>query len=181
MELHPPVNRRRQGNTTVRVMLGAAFAAAVLAAAPSRAEDAVVTYKSLAPDVAFDLARAALAQCRKDGFQVAVVVIDRFGQPLVMLRDRYAGLGARATAKGKAWTAVNFGHDTSELLKNIHDGQLSPGLASLPNVVMLSGGLVIESGGSMLGGVGVAGAPGGDKDEACAKAGLAAIRDKLDF
>src|SRR5579872_1962280 len=108
-------------------MLGAAFAAAVLAAAPSRAEDAVVTYKSLAPDVAFDLARAALEQCRKDGFQVAVVVIDRFGQPLVMLRDRYAGLGARATAKGKAWTAVNFGHDTSELLKNIHDGQLSPG------------------------------------------------------
>jgi uncharacterized protein GlcG (DUF336 family) len=162
------------------VLTGLAVAAAV-AGPPARAEEAVVTYKSLAPDVAFDLAKAALAQCRKDGLQVAVVVIDRFGQPLVVLRDRYAGLGAISTATGKAWTAVNFGRDTSELAKAIHDGQLSAGLASLPNVVMLAGGMVIASGGSVVGGVGVAGAPGGDKDEACAKAGLAAIQDKLDF
>lgn len=162
------------------VLTGVAAAAGV-AASPARAEEAVVTYKSLAPDVAFDLAKAALAQCRKDGLQVAVVVIDRFGQPLVVLRDRYAGLGAISTATGKAWTAVNFGRDTSELAKAIHDGQLSAGLASLPNVVMLAGGMVIASGGSVVGGVGVAGAPGGDKDEACAKAGLAAVQDKLDF
>jgi uncharacterized protein GlcG (DUF336 family) len=165
----------------MRILLGAVIAATVLAAAPSRADEAIVTYKSLAPDVAFDLARAALQQCRKDGFQVAVVVIDRFGQPLVMLRDRYAGLVASATAKGKAWTAVNFGHDTSDLLKSIAAGQLSAGLATLPNVVMLAGGLLIQSGGSTVGGVGVAGAPGGDKDEACAKAGLSAIQEKLDF
>ncbi len=167
-----------------RVMLAAVTATVLLAAlspAPSRAEDAIVTYKSLAPDAAYDLARAALEQCRKDGFQVAVVVIDRFGAPLVMLRDRYAGLAAPATATGKAWTAVNFGRDTSDLLKAIHAGQLSPGLANLPNVVMLAGGLVIEAGGALVGGVGVAGAPGGDKDEACAKAGLESIRDRLDF
>ena len=166
-----------------RILVGLAglAVATTLAAASARAEDAVVTYKSLAPDVAFDLAKAALAQCRKDGLQVAVVVIDRFGQPLVVLRDRYAGLGAISTATGKAWTAVNFGRDTSELAKAIHDGQLSAGLASLPNVVMLAGGMVIASGGSVVGGVGVAGAPGGDKDEACAKAGLAAVQDKLDF
>lgn len=165
----------------MRGLLASLAVAAALAALPARAEEAVVTYKSLAPDVAFDLAKAALAQCRKDGFQVAVVVVDRFGQPLVVLRDRYAGLGAISTATGKAWTAVNFGRDTSELAKAVHDGQLSAGLASLPNVVMLVGGLVIQSGGSVIGGVGVAGAPGGDKDEACAKAGLAAVQDKLDF
>lgn len=165
----------------MRGLLASLAVAAALAALPARAEEAVVTYKSLAPDVAFDLAKAALAQCRKDGFQVAVVVVDRFGQPLVVLRDRYAGLGAISTATGKAWTAVNFGRDTSELAKAVHDGQLSAGLASLPNVVMLVGGLVIQSGGSIIGGVGVAGAPGGDKDEACAKAGLAAVQDKLDF
>jgi uncharacterized protein GlcG (DUF336 family) len=166
-----------------RILVGLAglAVATTLAAVPARAEEAVVTYKSLAPDVAFDLAKAALAQCRKDGLQVAVVVIDRFGQPLVVLRDRYAGLGAISTATGKAWTAVNFGRDTSELAKAIHDGQLSAGLASLPNVVMLAGGMLIASGGSVVGGVGVAGAPGGDKDEACAKAGLAAVQDKLDF
>ena len=163
-----------------RILAGLAVAA-VFAAGPARAEEAVVTYKSLAPDVAFDLAKAALAKCRKDGLQVAVVVIDRFGQPLVVLRDRYAGLAVIPTATGKAWTAVNFGRDTGELIKSIRDGQLSAGLANLPNVVMLVGGLVIQSGGSIIGGVGVAGAPGGDKDEACAKAGLAAVQDKLDF
>jgi uncharacterized protein GlcG (DUF336 family) len=165
----------------VKRIMFAAATATILAAAPSRAEDAIVTYKSLAPDTAFELAHAALEQCRKDGFQVAVVVIDRFGAPLVMLRDRYAGLAAPATATGKAWTAVNFGRNTGDLIKAIRDGQLSPGLANLPNVVMLAGGLVVEAGGALLGGVGVAGAPGGDKDEACAKAGLDAIRDKLDF
>jgi len=160
----------------------AALLALTSAAIPSaRAEDATVTYKSLAPDIAFEIAHAALNRCRKDGFQVAVVVIDRFGQPLVMLRDRFAGLAAPATATSKAWTAVNFGRDTAELMKMMRDGQLSPGLANLPNVVMLVGGLIVQSGGSMLGGIGVAGAPGGDKDEACAKAGLKAVQDKLDF
>jgi len=159
----------------------AALAATLLAASPVRAEEAIITYKSLAPDTAFELARAALEQCRKDGFQVAVVVIDRFGAPLVLLRDRYAGLAAPTTATGKAWTAVSFSRNTADLVKAIRDGQLSPGLANLPNVVMLAGGLVIEAGGSLVGGIGVAGAPGGDKDEACAKAGLEQIRDKLDF
>jgi len=156
-------------------------AAALLAGASGRAEDAIVTYKSLAPDIAFEMARAALEQCRKDGFQVAVVAIDRFGQPLVVLRDRYAGLGAISTATGKAWTAVNFGRNTSELIKSIQSGQLSAGLANLPNVVMLAGGMVVQAGGSTLGGIGVAGAPGGDKDESCAKAGLSAVQDKLEF
>lgn len=158
-------------------------AALMMAAAPApvRAEEAIVTYKSLAPDVAFELARAALQRCRQDGFQVAVVVIDRFGAPLVMLRDRYAGLIAADTAMGKAYTAVNFGHDTSELLKSIHDGAFNADLAKLPKIVMLSGGVVIHASASLVGGVGVAGAPSGDKDEACAKAGVDAVRDKLDF
>jgi uncharacterized protein GlcG (DUF336 family) len=157
------------------------MAALLITASAAKSEDAVVTYKSLAPDVALDMARAALDRCRKDGFQVAVVVIDRFGQPLVVLRDRYAGLAAIPTATSKAWTAVNFSHDSSELIGMLKSGQLSPGLAKLPNVAMLSGGLIVQSGGSILGGIGVAGAPGGDKDEACAKAGLAAVQDRLDF
>jgi len=156
-------------------------AALLLVAAAARAEDAIVTYKSIAPDTALDLAKAALQQCRKDGYQVAVVVLDRFGAPLVALRDRYAGIGAYDIATGKAWTAVNFTLDTSEFVKRTKDGALSPGLAAMPKVTPLAGGLVIEAGGSLLGGVGVAGAPGGDKDEACAKAGLDAVRDKLDF
>ena len=162
-----------------RIVLAAALALA--AALPARAEEAVVTYKSIAPDIAFDLARTALNKCRKDGYQVAVVVLDRFGAPLVEMRDRFAGIGAMDIATGKAWTAVNFSQDTAEFLKKLKDGTLSPGLASLPKVTPLDGGIIIQAGGSILGGVGVAGAPGGDKDEACAKAGLESVQDKLDF
>lgn len=163
------------------IMSGFAAAVCLAVAMPCRADEAIVTYKSLAPDTALELARAALQQCRKDGYQVAVVVIDRFGQPLVILRDRYAGLAAIDTATGKAWTAVNFTRDTSDLVQAIKSGELSAGLANLPKVTMLAGGLVIKAGGALVGGVGVAGAPGGDKDELCAKAGVAAIQDKLDF
>ncbi len=162
-----------------RITLAAALS--IAAAMPAWADEAIVTYKSIAPDIAFDLARAALNKCRKDGYQVAVVVLDRFGAPLVALRDRYAGIGAYDIATGKAWTAVNFSIDTAEFVKRIKDGMLSPSLANLAKVTPLVGGLIIQAGGSVLGGVGVAGAPGGDKDEACAKAGIEAVQDKLEF
>jgi len=159
-----------------RIILTAALAFA--AALPARAEEAVVTYKSIAPDIAFDLARTALNKCRKDGYQVAVVVVDRFGLPLVVVRDRFANSLALRVAEGKAWTSVTFIRDTSALLR---DNVISPALARQPKVTAQVGGLVIEAGGSLLGGVGVSGAPGGDKDEACAKTGLESVQDKLDF
>jgi uncharacterized protein GlcG (DUF336 family) len=164
-----------------RIVYIAMTALSLAVASPARAAEGVITYKSLNPDTAFDLARAALQQCRKDGYQVAVVVLDRFGDPLVELRDRFAGIGAMDIAHGKAWTAVNFSEDTAEFVKRVKDGTISPGLANLPRVTPLVGGLIIQAGGSILGGVGVAGGPGGDKDEACAKAGLAAVQDKLEF
>jgi uncharacterized protein GlcG (DUF336 family) len=164
-----------------RIMLAGVAAMIFAAALPARAAEGIITYKSLAPDVAYDLARASLSQCRKDGYQVAVVVLDRFGAPLVALRDRYVGIGAWEIATGKAWTAVNFNRDTSEFVKGLKDGTISAGVANMPRVTPLVGGLVIQAGGSLLGGVGVAGAPGSDKDEACAKAGLESIRDKLEF
>jgi uncharacterized protein GlcG (DUF336 family) len=158
--------------------------AAVLALGASSvmaADDAIVVYKSLSPETALEAAQAALKQCRADGFQVAVAVVDRFGQAQVMLRDRFAGLPAADTATSKAYTALGFHAATGDLAKSIRSGQMDPGLARLPHVAMLAGGLVIEAGGAVLGGIGVAGAPGGDKDEACAKAGLDAIRDRIEF
>jgi uncharacterized protein GlcG (DUF336 family) len=163
------------------LILAVAAAVSIAAALPVRAAEGIITYKSLAPDVAFDLARAALNQCRKDGYQVAVVVVDRFGTPLVMLRDRYAGSLGLKVAQGKARTAQAFTRDTSELVKMVKSGELEPRLVDLPEVVFLAGGLVIQAGGSTLGAVGVSGASGSDKDEACAKAGLAAVQDKLEF
>ncbi|OQW59272.1 MAG: hypothetical protein A4S14_04615 [Proteobacteria bacterium SG_bin9] len=156
-------------------------AAAALVASSAAAQDATVTYKSLSPELALELARATLADCQKRGFQIAVAVVDRFGTPQVMLRDRFAGPHTPTTATGKAWTAATFRTSTTELNAISQPGMMQAGLRNLPNVVMIGGGIPVDAAGSLLGAVGVSGAPGGDADEACAKAGVAAIRDKLDF
>jgi uncharacterized protein GlcG (DUF336 family) len=161
-------------------MIGAMLLA--LGTAPAVAgDDALVIYKSLSPEVALEAAQAALKKCRDNGFQIAVAVVDRFGQTQVMLRDRFAGPPAPDAAVAKAYTALSFRAATSDLSKSIKSGQLDPGLARLPRVSMLGGGLMIEAAGTLLGGIGVSGAPGGERDDECAKAGLDAIRDKLDF
>jgi uncharacterized protein GlcG (DUF336 family) len=148
---------------------------------PGHAQEPLVTYKMLSPEIALDSARAALAECRKRGYQVAVAVVDRFGVTQVMLRDRFAGAHTPATAAGKAWTAASFRTDTSALMAVSQPGMPQAGLRNLPGVVILGGGMIIEGAGSMVGAVGVSGAPGGDADDACAKAGIDAIRDRLDF
>src|SRR6188472_1608817 len=136
----------------------------LLPAAPARAQDALVTYKSLSPEIALDLARAALGECRKRGYQVAVAVVDRFGVTQVMLRDRFAGAHTPATAVGKAWTAASFRTDTSALMAISQPGMPQAGLRNLPGAVILGGGIIIEGAGSLVGAIGVSGAPGGDAD-----------------
>ncbi len=161
--------------------LVSALAVALSLVAPVRAQDALVTYKSLSPELALDLARAALGECRKRGYQAAVAVVDRFGVTQVMLRDRFAGAHTPATAAGKAWTAASFRTNTTGLFALTQPGMPQAAVRNLPGAVILGGGLVIEAGGSLVGAVGVSGAPGGDADDACAKAGIDAVRDRLDF
>ena len=161
--------------------LVSALAVALFLAAPVRAQDALVTYKSLSPELALDLARAALGECRKRGYQAAVAVVDRFGVTQVMLRDRFAGAHTPATAAGKAWTAASFRTNTTDLVASTQPIMPQAALRNLPGAVVLGGGLIIEAGGSLVGAVGVSGAPGGDADDACAKAGIDAVRDRLDF
>ena len=93
-----------------------------------RADEAIVTYKSIAPDTALELARAALATCRNNGYQVAVVVIDRFGGQLVLLRDRFAGLPSAGTANDKAYTALSFRRAAANSPRRSRPGSLAPGL-----------------------------------------------------
>jgi uncharacterized protein GlcG (DUF336 family) len=153
----------------------------MLAPTVAQAQEAVVTYKSIGLELALDAAQAALKDCQKRGYQVAVAVVDRFGTPQVLLRDRFAGPHTPPTATGKAWTSATFRNSTTELNAISQPGMMQAGLRNLPNVVIIGGGVMIEGGGAMLGAIGVSGAPGGDADELCAKAGVAAIQDKLDF
>jgi len=104
-----------------------AFATALtaLAVSPVRADDAaLVIYKSLTPELALEAAQAAMKTCRDNGYQIAVAVVDRFGQPQVLLRDRFAGMPAPDTATRKAYTALSFRASTADLAKSVRDGQL---------------------------------------------------------
>ena len=156
--------------------------ALLLAATSGVSAQGAATYatRSLTPEAALRVAQAALKDCARRGYQVAVTVTDRGGVPLVMLRDRFAGLHTPDTAGGKAYTAVSFKLDTLAFSKATQADSLS-GIRHLPRVVAVGGGRIIESAGALVGGIGVSGAPGGEADDACARAGIAAIQDDLDF
>ena len=166
---------------TRSVLITTVAAAALGMAAPAAAEKMLDSFMSLSVAGAQKAAQAALAHCQKEGFTVAVAVVDRGGQPLVMLRDPLAGAHTSQTAINKASTAVSFRTDTTELAETTQAGKPSSGIRQLPNVIAVGGGVVIRAKGSIVGGIGVSGAPGGDSDEACAKAGMAAINDAIEL
>lgn len=148
---------------------------------PVFAQDALVEMKTMSPETALKLASASLKSCREQGFQVAVAVVDRMGVTQVMLRDRFAGAHTPDTAERKAWTAVSFREDTLALSESTQADSPQSGVRHVTNALMLGGGVPVEAGGSVVGGVGISGAPGGPQDDACARAGIDAISDDLEF
>jgi uncharacterized protein GlcG (DUF336 family) len=156
-------------------------AAIVLGAASAvQAQDATFSVRVLTPETALKAAQAALARCRTAGFQVAVAVVDRMGVTQVMLRDRFAGPHTPDMAIAKGWTAVSFRTNTTDLAAATQSGTQS-GVRHRPGVAAVGGGLMIEAGGSLLGAIGVSGAPLGRDDDVCAAAGIAAIKDSLEL
>ncbi len=159
-----------------------AFAVLLLcASAGAQAQDATFATKSLTPETALKAAQAALESCRKAGYQVGVAVSDRAGVPQVVLRDRFGGVHTVRIAIDKAWTSASFRIPTSQLATETQAGRPMSGLRSSPRVTAFGGGVPIEAAGSTLGAIGVSGAPGGEADEACARAGIKAIADSLEF
>jgi uncharacterized protein GlcG (DUF336 family) len=156
-------------------------AALGLATPASFAQGATHSVRVLTPEAALKASQAAFASCRLSGYQVAVAVVDRFGIAQTMVRDRFAGPHTPETAINKAWTAVSFRTNTTDLARASQPGQPSSGLRGLPRFVGLGGGVLIEAGGSIVGAIGISGAPSGDADDVCAKAGIAAIRDELEL
>ncbi|MBV9189839.1 MAG: heme-binding protein, partial [Betaproteobacteria bacterium] len=145
------------------------------------AADATFAIKLLTPETALKAAQAALARCRSNGYQVTVAVTDRMGVVQVLLRDRFAGPHTADMAAAKAYTAVSFRTNTTELADATQPGKPQSGIRNRPGVAAVGGGLMIEAGGSLLGAIGVSGAPGGKEDDACAAAGIAAVREDLEL
>lgn len=162
-------------------MRTALAAVLICAAAWAHAQDATFTVRLMTGETALAAARAALESCRKAGYQVTVAVVDRSGVTQVVLRDRFAGPHTVDMAVDKAWTAVSFRTSTAALADATVSGKPLSGLRERARVAAVGGGLVIEGAGAMLGGIGVSGAPGGERDEACARAGIAAVQNQLDF
>ena len=137
--------------------------------------------KVLTPETALKAAQAALAKCRASGFQVTVAVVDRMGVVQVLLRDRFAGPHTTEMASAKAYTAASFRTNTTALAEATQPGRPQSGIRNRPGVAAVGGGMMIEAGGSLLGAIGVSGAPGGREDDACAEAGIAAIREDIEL
>ena len=162
------------------IVLAAVLALTVLRGAAAE-EDALVELKVLSPATALELAQAALRSCQDTGYQVAVSVVDRFGVPQVLLRDRFAGPHTPETARRKAWTAVSFRTDTETLSTLTAAGESLSGIRFVSEALMVGGGVPVEAAGSLVAGIGVSGAPGGAADDTCARAGIEAIADKIAF
>ncbi len=163
-----------------RLLFGATVLAFIAPPLGARAEG-LVTYRTLSPDLALELAQATLKACRKEGYQVAVSVVDRAGNLQVTLRDRLAGPHTPEVARRKAWTAVSFRTDTVTMSEATSSGAEQSGVRFVADALMVGGGVPVRAQGSVVGGVGVSGAPGGKLDDACARVGIEAIIEKLEF
>ena len=139
----------------------------------------VLTVKTIGYELARDIANATLLECRKQGYQVSVVVVDRSGILQVAVRDELAPRFTLEIAERKANTVIMSGIDTGVFVKNRSDIQQE--INHIDGLIMMRGGVLIEAAGAKLGAVGVSGAPGGDKDEACALKAISLIKDRLDF
>jgi uncharacterized protein GlcG (DUF336 family) len=152
-----------------------------LALSCSAGAQATFSVKILTPETALKAAQAALKKCRDAGYQATVAVVDRMGVTQVLLRDRFAGPHTVDMASAKAYTAVSFRTSTGELADATQAGRAQSGIRHRPGVAAVGGGLMIQAGGSLLGAIGVSGAPGGKEDETCAAAGIEAIREDIEL
>jgi uncharacterized protein GlcG (DUF336 family) len=133
--------------------------------------------KVLTMDVAHSIAQEALAKCRADGYKVTVLVVDGLNAPKALLRDDGATASTTEVAKMKA-TATMLYNRPSGPAQPLPPGTAAPP-ATIPGTINAQGGVPIKVGDVTIGAVAVSGAPGGDKDAACANAALAKVADKL--
>jgi len=154
--------------------------ASLLATGAVSAEEPPValTVQRLHVDLAVKAAQATIAHCRKKGLNVAVTIIDRGGHVQASIRDTMAMPITVPISKQKAYAAMNFNLPTSDL-EGRFTSPFSPG--KLEGLIMSAGGLPISAASSIMGGIGVSGAPSGETDQECAQAGLDAINADLEM
>jgi len=146
------------------------------AVCPAAFGQELITQKILSLDVALAIAHGALDQCRNDGFRVSVTIVDGAGLVKVQMHDDGAGPHTMDFSRKKAYSAFTFKRTSAATGKAWAEAPPAPLIA---DAVGTPGGVPIKAGNDVIGAIGVSGAPGGDKDEACSNAGIAKVASKL--
>lgn len=155
------------------------FLILVLSLSPVSWADDVSTIRQMSYELATDIAKSAVDACFQQGYQASAVVVDRASNIMAIIRHQNASRFTIELAHRKANAVILSGTSTIDFKKNRADIREEMNLVE--GIIVLEGGLPIQAAGSLLGGIGVSGAPGGDKDAICAQKGLDAVQERLDF
>ncbi len=159
-------------------LIFAGFAAA-LSAAQASSDSLVVDARLMTLGLASNIARAAVETCAEAGYQVTAVVVDRGGSPQVVMRDVFASRFTIEIAERKANAVILSGVSSAEF--RVSRAGILAEMNEVNGILVLDGALPIRAGGVLLGAIGVSGAPGGHKDEACARAAIDEVQEQLDL
>jgi uncharacterized protein GlcG (DUF336 family) len=144
----------------------------------AQAEGLLMTHR-IPADLANQAVAAAVAKCASQGYAETAVLVDADGVRQAVLRGDRAGAHTLDSAFSKAYTAASFKTDTTALVARSKTVPVLANLFKLPHLLLLGGGIVIKVGDEVLGAIGASGAPGGELDDACARAGLDQINSRL--
>jgi uncharacterized protein GlcG (DUF336 family) len=159
------------------VSLAVLASASLLVTAPALAQ-APQMEKNVSMALSMAIMQGAIDQCTKDGYKVSVVIVDKGGNVAASVRGDGTGPHTMDFARMKAYTARTRNQTSLQTMKLLED-PANAFIRQIPNVVGVGGGVPIKAGAETIGGVGVSGAPGGEKDEVCANAGLAKVEAAL--
>ena len=149
----------------------------LLASAAACSPQGLVNQKALSDEAAFAIVHGALDKCHADGYRVSLTLLDRAGPVRIQVRGDDTGPHTLEHSRKKAYTALTFKRPSGETAKAWAAATTPP--PAIEGTVAAQGGLPIRAGNEVIGAIGISGAPGGEKDEACAAAGIAKIADLL--
>jgi len=134
--------------------------------------------------LAIEAASEAVRACEANGYRVTAAVVDTAGEIRVLIKGDHSTTHTRETAFKKAYTVATLGpifgtEALSALTEKMKSNPYQASFLTIPNIILLPGAVALKAKGEIVGAMGVGGAPGGEKDEACAVAGAAKIRDRL--
>jgi len=142
------------------------------------AAQGVVMQRAISLSLARTIAEATLSTCQAGGYHTSAVVVDRSGQLIVALRDEQASAQTLEIARRKAYTARMFRTSTLEFQKRTATDPALAAQRDVADILALGGGIPIQVGSDIIGGVGSSGSSQ-EMDDACAKAGVAKVADQL--